>query len=136
MVRNSPTRIRRRSCSARPEVQLGRGHDFALLRRWVTAGRQLAEIARSHPAHFVAFDLLSTPGGESLLDRPLHERRGRLAQMPIDAPPNLVLCPQTTDVHEERLRTWPEVGVEGVVVKRCDGCYEPGRRVQSARLHA
>ncbi|WP_212828783.1 hypothetical protein [Polymorphospora rubra] len=87
-------------------------------------------MARSHPAHFVVFDLLSAPGGESLLDRPPHERRSRLAWLLIDAPPNLVLCPQTTDVHEARewLRTWPEVGVEGVVVKRCGGRYEPGRR--------
>jgi ATP-dependent DNA ligase len=104
--------------------------DFALLQARVTAGRQLAAFVRRHPAHFVVFDLLRAPGGESLLDRPLFERRDRLARLLQGAPPELVLCPQTTDADEasEWLRTWGDVGVEGVMIKRRDGRYEPGRR--------
>lgn len=104
--------------------------DFALLQRRVTAGRHLAALVRQHPAHFVVFDLLSDPATGSLLDLPLAERRDRLARLLADAPPDLVLCPQTTDVREARewMRAWADVGVEGVVVKQRDGRYEPGRR--------
>ncbi|MEU5526261.1 ATP-dependent DNA ligase [Micromonospora chersina] len=112
--------------------------DFALLQRRVTAGRGLAALADRHPAHFVAFDLLSGPGGEPLLDLPLAERRDRLARLLDGAPPGLVLCPQTGDLAEARewLRTWTDAGVEGIVVKRRDGRYEPGRRGwQKVRAH-
>ncbi|WNM40149.1 ATP-dependent DNA ligase [Micromonospora halotolerans] len=112
--------------------------DFALLQRRVTAGRGLAALVDRHPAHFVAFDLLSGPDGEPLLDVPLAERRRRLAALLGDAPAGLVLCPQTGDPAEARewLRTWTDAGVEGIVVKRCDGRYEPGRRGwQKVRAH-
>ncbi|MEU4477558.1 ATP-dependent DNA ligase [Micromonospora sp. NPDC023966] len=112
--------------------------DFALLQQRVTAGRRLAALADRHPAHFVAFDLLSSPDGEPLLDLPLAERRHRLTGLLSDAPAGLVLCPQTGDPAEARewLRTWTDAGVEGIVVKRCDGRYEPGRRGwQKLRAH-
>ncbi len=104
--------------------------NFAHLQRRVTAGAQLPDIARRHPAHYVVFDLLSAPPGRPLLDRPLHERRALLAQLLAGAPAQLTVSPQTTDLDQagEWLTTWTAAGIEGVVIKRLDGRYEPGRR--------
>ncbi|MGC4797158.1 ATP-dependent DNA ligase [Micromonospora saelicesensis] len=108
----------------------GERTNFAHLQRRVTAGAQLPDITRRHPAHYVAFDLLSAPPVRPLLDRPLHERRALLTQLLADAPAQLTLSPQTTDLDQaaEWLTTWTAAGIEGVVIKRLDGRYEPGWR--------
>ncbi|GLH98834.1 hypothetical protein Pa4123_41090 [Phytohabitans aurantiacus] len=102
---------------------------FADLQRRVTAGPRLVRLVREHPANYVLFDLLADPNGV-LLGRPLAERRGRLERLLENAPPGLQLCPQTHDLSEahEWMRTWPAAGVEGVVAKRLNSRYEPGRR--------
>ncbi|MBM0237812.1 ATP-dependent DNA ligase [Micromonospora sp. ATA32] len=104
--------------------------DFSLLQRRVTAGAQREALARRHPAHYVVFDLLSAPPGLPLLDKPLAERRALLASLLTDAPAQLTLSPQTTDVGQatEWLHTWTAAGIEGLMVKRLGGRYEPGRR--------
>lgn len=104
--------------------------DFAQLQSRVTAGSRLSELVRHHPAHYVVFDLLVDASGHSQLDRRLAERRALLADLLRDAPADLVLCPQTTDPTQaaEWMATWTQAGVEGVVVKRLDSRYEPGRR--------
>src|SRR5439155_2859649 len=96
-----------------------RGHtSFVALQRRISMGQQAPRLAHQHPAHYVAFDLLQTPDGTSLLDRPLAERRALLAGLLADAPPQLPLCPQTTDPAEARdwFDNWPAVGVEGPVI--------------------
>ncbi|MEV4705469.1 ATP-dependent DNA ligase [Actinoplanes sp. NPDC049316] len=105
----------------------GRTSFSALLGR-ITAGRRLpAEIAR-RPANLVLFDVLAA-AGEDLTARPLRERRARLEALLMDAPPTLVLCPQTTDV--EVARTWFDeyhvTGAEGLVVKDLASPYRVGR---------
>ncbi|ROP33468.1 hypothetical protein [Couchioplanes caeruleus] len=71
----------------------GRTSFSALLGR-ITAGRRLpTEVAR-RPANLVLFDVLAA-AGEDLTARPLRERRTRLEALFADAPPALVLCPQT-----------------------------------------
>ncbi|WP_316250286.1 ATP-dependent DNA ligase [Micromonospora aurantiaca (nom. illeg.)] len=104
--------------------------NFALLQRRVTAGRQLLREAREHPAYYVTFDLLVDAGGEPVLDAPLAERRARLMRLLAGAPPQLAVTPQSADLSEvsEWLTTWTAAGVEGVVIKRLDSRYEPGRR--------
>src|SRR3712207_8961364 len=57
--------------------------------------------AYRHPAHLVAFDVLQVDGRE-VLDQPLTARRAALADVLADAPPQLTLCPQTTDPAEAR----------------------------------
>jgi ATP-dependent DNA ligase len=87
-------------------------------------------MARDHPAHYVVFDLLSDRDGTPLLDMPLAERRARLAILLDQAPAQLTLCPQTNDLTQtqEWLTTWTTAGIEGVVAKRSDSRYQPGRR--------
>jgi ATP-dependent DNA ligase len=104
--------------------------NFALLQRRITAGRQLLLFVREHPAYYVVFDVLGV-SGRSLLNAPLSERRALLVDLLAGAPPQLVLSPQTSDVEQasEWLSTWTVAGIEGVMIKRLAGRYEPGRRV-------
>jgi ATP-dependent DNA ligase len=103
---------------------------FAALQRRVTAGARVVRMARETPAHYVIFDVLADIAGP-VLHLPLADRRSRLRALLEGAPPQLVPCPQTTDltVAEEWMRTLTALGVEGVVAKRLDGRYQPGRRV-------
>ena len=105
--------------------------NFALLQRRVTAGRDLLRLSREWPAHYVLFDLLADTGGQVLLDQPLARRRARLEQLLAGAPAQLTLTPQTADMRQvaDWLLHWTvAAGIEGVVSKRLDGRYEPGRR--------
>jgi ATP-dependent DNA ligase len=106
----------------------GERTSFALLQRRLTAGRRLAREAAEHPATLVLFDLLHD-GTRPLLRQPLRQRRQRLAALLVNAPPQLLLCPQTTDPEEAQqwLRDLPAAGIEGLVIKASDGVYEPGR---------
>jgi ATP-dependent DNA ligase len=102
---------------------------FAALQRRVTAGPRVVRMAREHPAHFIVFDVLAAPGA-TLMDRPFAERRARLEALLTGAPPALQVCPQTADlaVAQEWIDAWQQAGVEGLVAKRIDGRYQPGRR--------
>ncbi|MFD0575215.1 ATP-dependent DNA ligase [Dactylosporangium darangshiense] len=103
--------------------------NFVALQRRVVAGRRLLAEARDRPAHYVVFDLLHHAGGD-LTGLPLAERRARLEGLLAGAPPQLQLCPQTTDPDEARtwMADWQHAGVEGVVAKDPAGRYVPGGR--------
>ncbi|MEJ3750589.1 ATP-dependent DNA ligase [Actinomycetes bacterium KLBMP 9797] len=103
---------------------------FAQMQRRLTAGRGLRQLAAQYPATLVAFDLLQTVAGRSLLSRPLTDRRAQLAELLASAPSQLSLCPQTTSRSEARqwLIAWTDLGVEGLVGKRPTGKYTPGKR--------
>ena len=110
----------------------GRGRiSFTNLQRRITAGRGLAQEALTRPCHFVAFDLLQDARGRELLSLPLATRRRRLERLFAGAPPQLALCPQTDD--EALAQTWFDEWagtagvVEGLVAKRADGTYRPGK---------
>ncbi|MBM0229498.1 hypothetical protein JNW87_32535 [Micromonospora sp. ATA51] len=111
-------------------VWAGERTDFSQLQRRVTAGTGRDALARSRPAHYVVFDLLSAPPGLPLLDKPLAERRALLTSLLADAPAQLTLSPQSTDVGQatEWLHTWTAAGIEGLMIKRLDSRYEPGKR--------
>ncbi|KAB1103191.1 ATP-dependent DNA ligase [Micromonospora aurantiaca] len=105
--------------------------NFAQLQRRVTAGRGLLRLVHDCPAHYVLFDLLADAGGQVVLNLPLSERRVRLERLLADAPAQLAVTPQTTDMRlvADWLLTWTvAAGIEGVVSKRLAGRYEPGRR--------
>lgn len=105
--------------------------NFALLQQRIIAGRGLLRLVHDRPAHYVLFDLLADAGGEVVLNLPLSQRRARLEQLLVDAPAPLTLTPQTTDPAQvsDWLLNWTvAAGIEGVVIKRLSGRYEPGRR--------
>ncbi|HVS71824.1 MAG TPA: ATP-dependent DNA ligase [Phycisphaerae bacterium] len=105
------------------------------LRRKQLTGRHL----RENPCAFVAFDLLWVDG-ELLLERPLAERRERLRRLveagsgsftPPTAPP-FVIGPwsevTTAEALEAQFAAARARRNEGLVVKRLDSAYTPGRR--------
>lgn len=93
-------------------------------------GATTTRMAAQWPVHFVAFDLLHL-GGEDLTGRPYAERRGALEALfaERDLGTEWALCPSTTDpaVAQDWL-SWTAVGMEGLVFKRLNQRYTPGRR--------
>jgi ATP-dependent DNA ligase len=114
------------------------GLDFdALQLRLHPAASRVAKLARETPASFVAFDLIAA-GGEDLCAAPLRERRARLEALLAEAAPPLHLTPATRDRQHavEWLAQFEGAGLDGVVAKREDGAYEPGKRAMLKIKHA
>ncbi|WP_407342948.1 ATP-dependent DNA ligase [Pengzhenrongella phosphoraccumulans] len=122
------------------------GLDFeALLQRIHPAASRVALLARSTPALFVAFDLLALDD-DALTSRPLADRRARLAdalaasrrgtEAP-GAPLAVHLTPQTDDpdLAARWFSQFEGAGLDGVVAKRPDGLYLPGKRGWSKVKH-
>lgn len=83
-------------------------------------------LAKSRPAAFVAFDVL-TIGAVTLLDRTLAERRQVLEAVLSDPPHGVRLGLQGEDGEAMRARAYAE-DWEGLVSKRADSRYLPGQR--------
>jgi ATP-dependent DNA ligase len=107
-----------------------RGLDFdALQLRQHPADSRVQRLAAEIPATYIAFDVLAV-GDDSLMDRPMGERRARLEELLGDAVPPLVLTPATTDpaLAREWFVGFESAGFDGIVGKPLDGVYTPGRR--------
>lgn len=95
-----------------------------------TAARAEAA-AKQRPVVYVAFDLLYERG-ESLLGRPLSERRDRLAHLVARAGnPRLVPSEGVVGAGTALLAAVRERGLEGIVGKRLDSPYLPGARTDA-----
>ena len=104
--------------------------DFGLLqRRMVTAASRIAGLVATHPASYVAFDLLAA-GGTDLRGRPLRRRRAELEALAERWAPPLQLSPMTADADEATrwFADFRAAGVEGLVAKGATSRYAPGRR--------
>ncbi len=103
--------------------------DFELLQgRLGASGRKAAALAAAAPVRLVAFDL-PVDAGASLLGVRWSERKERLQDLGIDGPriwvPPHHLGPEGGALLQALT---VEHGLEGVVAKRVDSRYEPGRR--------
>jgi ATP-dependent DNA ligase len=97
--------------------------DFdALQQRLHPAASRVAMLADQTPARFIAFDLLARDD-ETLLARPLRERRAQLERLAAEA--GLELTPLTAD--PAATASWLAHG-EGVVAKDLGAPYRPGER--------
>jgi ATP-dependent DNA ligase len=106
----------------------GPTQDFdALQNRIHPAESRIRMLAERTPAHFVAFDLLAQ-GDESLLDRPLSERRRLLEQVAVGP---ISVTPLTQDPDATEL--WLRHG-EGVVAKDLEAPYRPGQRTGMVKV--
>ena len=85
----------------------------------------LAQLAEQTPASYVAFDLLSL-GGEQLTTHPYRDRRARLESL--DLAPVQVVPSYDATVADDLLAACGEQGMEGVVLKRANSVYRPGKR--------
>ena len=79
----------------------------------------------------VVFDLLEIDG-EPLVGLPLEQRRARLEELVIPGAGSVLVSPQFDD-GAALLAAAKAQGLEGVVAKRLDSAYQPGRRVSEWR---
>jgi ATP-dependent DNA ligase len=102
------------------------GEEFGLLSQRIhPAASRIAMLAQETPAVFAAFDLLEQDG-ESLMDLPWSERRGRLEGIE-------GITPVETTTDPERAREWLRTA-EGVIAKRMDAPYTPGKRLGMVKV--
>src|SRR3954464_12168288 len=111
--------------------------DFeALLLRIHPAASRVKMLAEESPASFVAWDLLAL-GAEDLRTTPQGERRTRLESVLGTAAAPIHLTPATRD--RARAQEWFEqfegAGLDGVVAKRLDAPYQPGKRAMLKIKH-
>lgn len=102
----------------------------ALQMRLHPAESRIRRLSRETPAQLMLFDCLVGEAGESLLDRPLRDRRRALEQLYArEAAPGFRLSPYTDD--PDLARQWLDQAggaLDGVVAKRREGAYEAGER--------
>lgn len=105
----------------------GRPSFERLQRRMHVAGAStIRRLAREVPVVYVIFDLLWLDG-RPLLDAPYAERRRLLAGLHLDGPA-WQTPPHEVGGGDQTLAVSRRFGLEGVVAKRLDSRYEPGRR--------
>ncbi|HEV8321941.1 MAG TPA: ATP-dependent DNA ligase [Myxococcota bacterium] len=114
-----------------------RGLDFeALLLRIHPAASRVKLLAAETPASFVAFDLLAE-GDEDLRGVAMEARRERLERALAEAAPPVFLTPATRarGVAADWFARFEGAGLDGVMAKRLDGRYEPGKRAMVKVKH-
>ena len=101
---------------------------FERLQGRMNAGSEAAikRAARGAPVTYVIFDLLHRDG-RSLLDTPYEQRREQLDQLDLDGAAWRVPAFHRGN-GSALLAATREQGLEGIVAKRLDSRYEPGRR--------
>ena len=108
----------------------------SLSQRIHPAGSRVRMLAEQTPAHFIGFDALAT-GDRSLMGEPFRVRRAALSE----AVTGQRWChvTRTTEDPEQGARwltTFEGAGLDGVIAKRLDGAYIPGKREMVKVKHA
>jgi bifunctional non-homologous end joining protein LigD len=98
-------------------------------RMHLTSDSVIRRRAQAVPAVFMAFDVLWLDG-HSLMGLPLHERRARLEELDLNGP-NWNTPPQLHGDPAELLAATASQGLEGLIAKRTNSVYAPGRRASA-----
>jgi ATP-dependent DNA ligase len=109
----------------------------ALLLRIHPAESRVRMLAEQSPASYIAWDLLALED-EDLRGVPQGERRARLeAAVGRIARPPVHLTPATTDraLAVDWFDRFEGAGLDGVIAKRLDGTYQPGKRAMLKVKH-
>jgi ATP-dependent DNA ligase len=108
----------------------------ALLLRIHPAASRVKMLAAESPASFVAWDLLAL-GDEDLRAVPQAERRARLETAFAAVEPPIHLTPATRDraLAADWFDRFEGAGLDGVVAKRLDAPYQPGKRAMLKIKH-
>ena len=108
----------------------------SLLLRIHPAASRVKMLAEASPASFVAWDLLAL-GDEDLRDVPQAERRARLEGVLGGAASPVHLTPATRDraTAADWFDRFEGAGLDGVIAKRLDAPYQPGKRAMLKIKH-
>lgn len=110
----------------------------ALSQRIHPSQRRIEQRASLTPAELVCFDLLAL-GDVDLTGLPYAIRRDALLQVVGDLPLNAGLHVTRTTADPDEAAVWFErfegAGLDGLVIKRVDGVYTPGRRTMHKVKH-
>jgi ATP-dependent DNA ligase len=108
----------------------------ALLLRIHPAESRVRMLAAESPASYVAWDLLALDG-EDLRATPQGDRRARLEQALAGVEPPVHLTPATRDrsMASDWFERFEGAGLDGVVAKRLDAPYLPGKRAMLKIKH-
>jgi ATP-dependent DNA ligase len=126
-------------CVVDGEVVISRDGELqfeSLLLRIHPAASRVQMLAAEAPASFVAWDLLAL-GDEDLREVPQIERRERLEAAFRDVAPPIHLTPATRDraLAADWFDRFEGAGLDGVIAKRLDGAYQPGKRAMFKIKH-
>jgi ATP-dependent DNA ligase len=100
----------------------------SLSQRIHPAESRIRMLAEQTPAHFIGFDALAT-GDRSLLDTPFRERRKALADLVKEKRwCHVTRTTEDPELGTHWLTTFEGAGLDGVIAKRLDGHYLPGKR--------
>jgi DNA ligase-1 len=104
---------------------------FGELQRRIGRTKLSAKIVNELPVQLLAYDVLEI-GGIDLRREPLHERRRRLTDLLATTRVGFALSPDVAATSWDALRALRaesrERSVEGLMLKRLDAPYEPGRK--------
>ena len=108
----------------------------SLSQRVHPAASRIKLLSQQTPAHFIGFDALAT-GDRALLDEPFRVRRELLVES-VDAGQWCHVTRTTEDAEQGTtwLTTFEGAGLDGVIAKRLDGRYLPGKRDMVKVKHA
>ncbi|WP_460774583.1 ATP-dependent DNA ligase [Microbacterium sp. GXF7504] len=109
----------------------------ALSARIHPADSRVRMLSVETPAMLIAFDLLAE-GDDDLQATPFGERRARLERLLAEVPHPVHLTRTTTDpaLAQRWLAEFEGAGLDGVVAKRTDAAYAPGKRTMLKIKHA
>ncbi|MGZ6672083.1 MAG: DNA ligase D [Solirubrobacteraceae bacterium] len=102
---------------------------FGALQRRMHVGSEstVRRLAKETPVTYIIFDLLWLDG-HSLMDLPYTERRARLAELELGDGGRWRVPDYVVGHGQQLLAATEKQGLEGVIAKRLDSKYEPGRR--------
>ncbi len=128
-----------RRCVVDGEVVIAGEHGLefeALLLRIHPAASRVAMLAEASPASFVAWDLLALDDMD-LSARPQSERRDRLVEVLGGPGGGVHLTPATLDhaTAVDWFQRFEGAGLDGVIAKRLDAPYQPGKRAMLKVKH-
>ncbi|TAL45293.1 MAG: ATP-dependent DNA ligase, partial [Salinibacterium sp.] len=105
--------------------------EFGVLQKRMNLSKpgEVERARASVPVHFMVFDVLEL-GGERLTARPYRERR-EILERTVRPGGAIQLPPVFEGDISAAMETSRELGLEGVLAKRRDSKYSPGRRVRS-----
>src|SRR5205809_4561397 len=126
-------------CVLDGEIVIVKGNslDFdALQLRLHPAASRVNLLSRQIPASFVFFDVLCHRDRD-LCAEPFQNRRRELESLIASAPPPIHLTPATRDraLAADWFDRFEGAGLDGVVAKRLEGAYQPGKRAMLKIKH-